>query len=229
MFGCCKRAIASASVRKRARSASPAWPPARIIFRATRRLELVLPGLVDNAHAAAAQFPADVVAWHHDRPRGRSPARARFAVGSVAASSVGGSGGRVAVSLLVGAATLWPQWAHLIFQPANSSLVRSVARNVDRARKAWRSPAAVRRPQSEEASPQSSKPNHDAARDSRRYSQPPCGCLRASVERHGRRPASAANRLPSSRRRSPCSPDEIWKSISLPRASMSQYSRMPAL
>ena len=39
-------------------------PPARIILRATRRFGLDLPGLVDDAHAAAAQFSEDLVAGH---------------------------------------------------------------------------------------------------------------------------------------------------------------------
>ena len=64
MLGCCKRAMASASVRKRASSAAPAWPPDRIIFRATTRFELELPGLVDDAHAALAQLAQDLVAGH---------------------------------------------------------------------------------------------------------------------------------------------------------------------
>ena len=42
-------------------------PPARIIFRATRRLSPTLPGLVDDAHAAAAQLPQDLVAGHDQR------------------------------------------------------------------------------------------------------------------------------------------------------------------
>jgi hypothetical protein len=41
MLACCSRAIASASVWKRVRSAGPAAPPARIIFSATTRFSLV--------------------------------------------------------------------------------------------------------------------------------------------------------------------------------------------
>ena len=44
--------------------AGPAWPPARIIFRATTPVEADLPGLVDDAHAAAAQLAEDLVAGH---------------------------------------------------------------------------------------------------------------------------------------------------------------------
>ena len=40
----------------------PAWPPARIIFSATTRFSAALPGLVDDAHAAAAQLAQDLVA-----------------------------------------------------------------------------------------------------------------------------------------------------------------------
>ena len=48
--------------RKRDRSSGPAWPPARIIFRATTRFKARLPGLVDDAHAAAAQLAQHLVA-----------------------------------------------------------------------------------------------------------------------------------------------------------------------
>ncbi len=41
MFGCCKRATASASVRNRCRSSLRAWPPASTILRATSRSSLV--------------------------------------------------------------------------------------------------------------------------------------------------------------------------------------------
>ena len=41
---------------KRASSSAPAWPPARIIFRATTRFSREVPGLVDDAHAAPAQL-----------------------------------------------------------------------------------------------------------------------------------------------------------------------------
>ena len=47
---------------------APAWPPARIIFRATTRFRPTLPGLVDDAHAAAAQLAQDLVAGDGDRP-----------------------------------------------------------------------------------------------------------------------------------------------------------------
>src|SRR5262245_38961213 len=40
MLGCCRAATASASVRNRCKSSGDAWPPARIIFRATIRLRL---------------------------------------------------------------------------------------------------------------------------------------------------------------------------------------------
>jgi hypothetical protein len=43
MFGCCKRAMASASVRKRFISSSPAWVPLRIIFNATCRARYTTP------------------------------------------------------------------------------------------------------------------------------------------------------------------------------------------
>ena len=46
----------------------PAWPPARIIFSADDAAEPQLPGLVDDAHAAAAQLAQDLVA-RNDRDR----------------------------------------------------------------------------------------------------------------------------------------------------------------
>ena len=41
---------------------APAWPPARIILRATSAVQGELPRLVDDAHAAPAQFAQDLIA-----------------------------------------------------------------------------------------------------------------------------------------------------------------------
>ena len=79
--GCCSRATASASARKRARSLGVAAAPARIIFRATDPVAAGrCAGLVDDAHAAAAELAEDLV-----------PRRARPAVaGGGRAPSAGG-------------------------------------------------------------------------------------------------------------------------------------------
>ena len=50
-------ATASASFRNRRMLSSEAWSPARIIFRATERLEVLLPRQVDDSHPAAGQLP----------------------------------------------------------------------------------------------------------------------------------------------------------------------------
>ena len=77
MLGCCKRAMASASVRKRARSALLACPPAQDHLEGDEAVQFDLPGLVDDAHAAPAQFPQDLVA-RHQTSRSR---RCRHALG----------------------------------------------------------------------------------------------------------------------------------------------------
>ena len=56
-------------------SAARACRPARIIFRATRRFEAHLPGLVDDAHAAAAELLQDLVVAELGRAGGRDRGR----------------------------------------------------------------------------------------------------------------------------------------------------------
>ena len=63
MLGCCKRATASASVRKRAQLARRRRGRRRGSSSARRvRFERSVPGLVDDAHAAPAQLAQDLVA-----------------------------------------------------------------------------------------------------------------------------------------------------------------------
>src|SRR5579885_2791555 len=95
MLGCCKQAMASASVLKRARSSGPAWAPVRIIFSATTR-----PSFVCRAWYTTPMPP---------RPSSRMisypgteatvPAAAIESVGgSVSLSEIAGGGGRVRAS-----------------------------------------------------------------------------------------------------------------------------------
>ena len=55
IFGCRRPATASASRRKRSRDSGLACAPVSSILRATGAVEAQVPGLVDDAHAAAAQ------------------------------------------------------------------------------------------------------------------------------------------------------------------------------
>ena len=79
MFGCCKPGDRLAPRPGSGRwRRSPAWAPARIILRAHDAVQADLPGLVDDAHAAAAQFAQDLVTF--DRGEGPLPgSRRRFA------------------------------------------------------------------------------------------------------------------------------------------------------
>ena len=61
MPGWSSSATASASFWNRRSSSSPARSPALTIFRATEPVEADLAGLVDDAHAAAAQLAPDLV------------------------------------------------------------------------------------------------------------------------------------------------------------------------
>ena len=100
MPGWSSRATASASFWNRRSSSSPASRPALTIFSATGPVEADLAGLVDDAHAAAAQLAADLVvaevadAWcrgpgrRRCLARGAGPSRAVVASGSPGAVGV---------------------------------------------------------------------------------------------------------------------------------------------
>ena len=62
MLGCCKRATASASVRKRASSVGAGVAAGQDHLEGDDAVEPELAGLVDDAHAAAAQLAQDLVA-----------------------------------------------------------------------------------------------------------------------------------------------------------------------
>ena len=65
MFGCCRRATASASARKRGSSSDSASAPSRQHLQGDQALELYLAGLVDDTHAAATQLLQDLVPGHN--------------------------------------------------------------------------------------------------------------------------------------------------------------------
>ena len=78
MLGCCKRATASASARKRAVASVAGMGPGQDHLQGAGAVQADLPGLVDHAHAAAAQLAQDLVAV--DRREGPLPgSRRRFA------------------------------------------------------------------------------------------------------------------------------------------------------
>ena len=72
MLGCCSRATASASTRKRARSCGAGVGAGQDHLEGDEAVRADLPGLVDDAHAAAAQLAQDLIAW---RGRGVRPFR----------------------------------------------------------------------------------------------------------------------------------------------------------
>ena len=72
--GAAAGATASASARKRASSAGAGMAAGQDHLQRDRAVQLDLPGLVDDAHAAAAQFPQNLVSGdrrHSRRNLGR--------------------------------------------------------------------------------------------------------------------------------------------------------------
>ena len=61
MLGCWSRATASASARKRAAARAPAWRAGQDHLQGDEPVQPRLPGLVDDAHAAAAELLQDLV------------------------------------------------------------------------------------------------------------------------------------------------------------------------
>ena len=61
MLGCCKRATASASVRKRASASAAGMAAGQDHLQGDQAVQARLPGLVDDAHAAPAQLAQDFV------------------------------------------------------------------------------------------------------------------------------------------------------------------------
>ena len=72
MFGCCSRATASASLRKRAQLVRPGVAAGQDHLQGHDPVQLQVPRLVDDAHAAPAQLAQDLVAGDGRRAgRGR--------------------------------------------------------------------------------------------------------------------------------------------------------------
>ena len=76
MLGCCNRAIAAASVRKRKRSAWSAADPAQQHLEGDGPSQPEVAGLVDHSHPAAADLAQDLVVTDRRRP-GLGPGRGR--------------------------------------------------------------------------------------------------------------------------------------------------------